>query len=782
MKKLLLLFLISVGINAQFNYQAIVKDSDGNPVTNNQVKFKFSLMYQSSTATPVFVEEHDITTPPDGVVNLSVGGGTVVNGTFSDIDWSNNVFMKEELDTGSGYQDMGTRQVASVPVAEYAKSSGSSISSLTFVDSSNNLAIGTTTSLQGERNIALGISALDNESSNAKYNVGVGYASLTNITSGTGNVAIGDGTLYTLDNGYNNVAIGGLALYNNLSDNNIGVGTESLANNVSGTLNIAIGTRSLHKNSGGSGSIGIGHTALYGNNGYGDNIAIGNRSMFSSSNISSNTGSYNIAIGSSSLHENSTGSANIAIGEGAMYSNTTGGGNIALGSQTLSFNTIGIGNVAIGNSALRINTTGYDNIAIGNSLSGNTTGTNNIAIGRAAIGNNSTGKNNIGIGTWSQMSNITGNNNLSVGNNTLQNNLASRNTAVGNESLSKNVSGTVNTAVGYLSLYNNVSGDRNVGLGDAALYYNEDGAYNVAIGNLALTNNISGYSNVALGDASLYNSISSSNVGLGGGAGYDLNTVNSDYNTFIGTNADTVSGTQINNSTAIGANSIVTTSNAIQLGDDNVTLVNTSAKVSATSYIGSGDELEITVNGVITSLVSKILELEDKISSLEDGSSSMNSSLTFLERYDGTFWEYYNNDGGNTSVSDFVGIKNDPDGVFLEYVYIEVYNNQRAGDCYQISVGESTRYDSDGEREDFDITIIENSSEKLIYEVIAGYYDGDSTIQEYDRLRIQVTINNNQLTSTSVDLNVTETNTETYQSSIYKYEDLCDNNNLLIDQ
>ena len=72
MKKLLLLFLfISVGINAQFNYQAIVKDSDGNPVTNNQVKFKFSLMYQSSTATPVFVEEHNITTPADGVNNLN---------------------------------------------------------------------------------------------------------------------------------------------------------------------------------------------------------------------------------------------------------------------------------------------------------------------------------------------------------------------------------------------------------------------------------------------------------------------------------------------------------------------------------------------------------------------------------------------------------------------------------------------------------------------------------------------------------------------------------------
>ena len=71
MKKLIFFIFISGGINAQFNYQAIVKDRDGNPVTNNQVKFKFSLMYQSSNATPVYVEEHTVTTPPDGVNNLS---------------------------------------------------------------------------------------------------------------------------------------------------------------------------------------------------------------------------------------------------------------------------------------------------------------------------------------------------------------------------------------------------------------------------------------------------------------------------------------------------------------------------------------------------------------------------------------------------------------------------------------------------------------------------------------------------------------------------------------
>ena len=121
MKKLILLLLTSFALNAQFNYQAIVRRSSGQVITNNSVSFKFSLMYQSSSASPVYVEEHTVTTPSDGVINLSVGGGTVVNGTFSDIDWSQIVFMKEEIDTGSGYQDMGTKQIASVPITEFAK-------------------------------------------------------------------------------------------------------------------------------------------------------------------------------------------------------------------------------------------------------------------------------------------------------------------------------------------------------------------------------------------------------------------------------------------------------------------------------------------------------------------------------------------------------------------------------------------------------------------------------------------------------------------------------------
>ncbi|MCH1613384.1 MAG: hypothetical protein L7S72_08815 [Flavobacteriales bacterium] len=702
MKKLLLLFLfVSVGLNAQFNYQAIVKDSDGNPVTNNQVKFKFSLMYQSSTATPVFVEEHNITTPADGVVNLSVGGGTVVNGTFSNIDWSQSVFMKEELDTGNGYEDMGTKQIASVPVAEYAKSSGSSISSLTFVDSSNNLAIGTSVSLDGERNVAIGVLALTDENSNAKYNVGIGYGALSNIASGTGNVAIGDGSLPYLEKGFNNIALGAEALFYNKSDNNIAIGGRAMSNNTSGTLNIAVGTISLYNNSDGSNSIAIGHEALYGSIGA-YNIAIGNKAMYSSSNTSSNTGYRNLAIGYNALYENSGGQGNVAIGSSSLYSNSNG-----------------TENVAIGNSSLFNNLTGGQNIAIGNALYSNTSGDTNIGIGVGAMDSNTTGNSNIAIGYYALSKNVSGTDNVAVGLDALHNSTASRNTALGSLALRNNTTGTINTAVGFYSLVHNETGGRNVGLGDGSLYYNEDGSYNVALGNLALTRNVSGSSNVSIGDASLYNSISSNNVALGDGAGYDLNTENSNENTFIGNNANTVSGTQINNSTAIGANSIVTTSNTIQLGDDYVTLINTSGTVSATSFRGNADELTLTDSGTIVTLLYKISQLENEIDQLKNHQSNTTSisAYEFFEKHGGKIWASSNTDNSSSDLAVGNG--------YLQFSVLNqvLSNNKVATDLYVSNDGvECLNYflgdNPDDNCSGMVIQLVSNTSDEVVFKTI----------------------------------------------------------------
>jgi len=250
MKKLLIFLLLSVGLNAQFNYQALVKHSSGGVISNNQVKIKFSLMHQSSTATPVFVEEHDITIPDDGVVNLSVGGGTVVNGTFSNIDWSQNVFMKEELDTGSGYQHMGTKQVASVPVAEYAKVTN--ISSQTFVTGDSNIQIGT---IIGQAN-------------GGHNNIAIGKNSLLNANGTSRNISIGEDSMKDNAGGVTNVSIGSLSLSNNTSGNsNVSIGYANSIFNETGSRNVNIGEYSGYNNESGSNNVNIGYRANYQNQG-----------------------------------------------------------------------------------------------------------------------------------------------------------------------------------------------------------------------------------------------------------------------------------------------------------------------------------------------------------------------------------------------------------------------------------------------------------------------------------------------------------------------------------
>ena len=314
------------------------------------------MMYQSSTATPVFVEEHDLITPPDGVVNLSVGGGTVVNGTFSDIDWSQSVFMKEELDTGSGYQDMGTKQLTTVPYAEY--SSGVQGVNLT----GENVAVGNNamknkdfTSSAG--NIAIGEYALQTrttEISNGSINVAIGYNALKDNRSGDDNVAINKGALEK----------------NNDGNNNIAIGTNSINKNINGGSNIAIGQYSLESSIAASQSIAIGYQAMqYFNNGgevvNSSNTAIGVYALRGESSTSSNTGRGNTAVGYSSLGNNTTGTGNTAFGKNSLLFNNEGGLNTAIGNGSMYNNTQGIRNTSLGYQSLFNNTQGNYNVTVG---------------------------------------------------------------------------------------------------------------------------------------------------------------------------------------------------------------------------------------------------------------------------------------------------------------------------------------------------------------------------------------------------------------------------------
>ena len=256
----------------------------------------------------------------------------------------------------------------------------------------------------------------------------------------------------------------------------------------------------------------------------------------------------NLAIGDSTLVSNTEGSKNVALGHSALYSNTDGNNNIAIGNSALADNDDGDNNIAIGENALQNNDDGHDNIAIGEyALADNEDGDDNIAIGEYALGTNEYGGNNI---------------------------------ALGNDALYELEDGENNIGIGSSALGSSQHGNNNIAIGEGALY-SANGSLSTIISN----NTVIGQD--ALAEIGKINET----VGLGTSLGKNLDSNDTLFGvTLIGSSATTVSGV-VSNSTALGYRATVTLSNTIQLGNSDVNLVNTSATVSATAFVGDGSGL-----------------------------------------------------------------------------------------------------------------------------------------------------------------------------------------------
>jgi len=110
-----------------FSYQTVVRSATGTVLANQAVNFRFSLIQGGQQGTTVYTETHLLSTNGLGLVNLTIGNGTVVTGTFSAIDWSSGpYFLKVEVDPAAGidFIDMSTTQLLSVPYALYAETAG----------------------------------------------------------------------------------------------------------------------------------------------------------------------------------------------------------------------------------------------------------------------------------------------------------------------------------------------------------------------------------------------------------------------------------------------------------------------------------------------------------------------------------------------------------------------------------------------------------------------------------------------------------------------------------
>ena len=124
-----LFFILVIAIPAftqspqKISYQAVVRNAGNTLITNQTVRMRVSILKSSATGTAVYVETHTPQTNSNGLAVIDIGGGTVVSGTFTSIDWSAGpYFLKTETDPsgGTNYTITGTSQLLSVPYALHA--------------------------------------------------------------------------------------------------------------------------------------------------------------------------------------------------------------------------------------------------------------------------------------------------------------------------------------------------------------------------------------------------------------------------------------------------------------------------------------------------------------------------------------------------------------------------------------------------------------------------------------------------------------------------------------
>jgi len=130
-----ILFLVTIAIvfinssllaqsPVKISYQAVIRNSSDQLVVNSEIAMQISILQGSASGTAVYVEHQSPTTDPKGLVSIEIGGGTLVSGDFSNIDWLDGpYFIKTEISLTGGidFTITGTSQILSVPYAFHAK-------------------------------------------------------------------------------------------------------------------------------------------------------------------------------------------------------------------------------------------------------------------------------------------------------------------------------------------------------------------------------------------------------------------------------------------------------------------------------------------------------------------------------------------------------------------------------------------------------------------------------------------------------------------------------------
>ena len=121
----LLLSLSAFAQNGGINFQGMARTAAGEPVANQKISLRLSVLLYSESGTVEYSETKESTTSGQGVFSVVIGDGSILTktGNFSDINWKNSLkFLKVELDPigGTNFALMGTSRLQAVPFAYYA--------------------------------------------------------------------------------------------------------------------------------------------------------------------------------------------------------------------------------------------------------------------------------------------------------------------------------------------------------------------------------------------------------------------------------------------------------------------------------------------------------------------------------------------------------------------------------------------------------------------------------------------------------------------------------------
>lgn len=126
---LLLAFNLFSQAPQKMSYQAVIRNASNTLVVNQSVGMQVSILQGSPGGAVVYQETQTPVSNTNGLVSIEIGGGTIVSGNFSAIDWSAGpYFVKTETDPagGTNYTISGTTQLLSVPYALHANSANES--------------------------------------------------------------------------------------------------------------------------------------------------------------------------------------------------------------------------------------------------------------------------------------------------------------------------------------------------------------------------------------------------------------------------------------------------------------------------------------------------------------------------------------------------------------------------------------------------------------------------------------------------------------------------------